>query len=82
MTWEIVVGLATLMGLFASVIKPMITLTNAITQLNSNFENLASQFRDFDTENSNSHKRLWTHNEKQDVLLQKQERRIHDLDGL
>lgn len=82
MTWEFVLGIFTLVGLMIAIVKPIITLTNAITLLNSNLENLANQFQEFDVSNSESHRRLWAYNEKQDSLLQTHERRIHDLDGL
>lgn len=82
MTWEIALGIVTLAGLMSSIIKPIITLTNVITQLNINCENLSHQFQEFGVSNSASHRRLWAHNEKQDSLLQNHEKRMHDLDGL
>ena len=34
-----------------------------------------------DSNNTESHRRLWEHNTEQDKVLQNHEQRLHDLDG-
>lgn len=81
MTWEIVGGIITLVGFLIAIVKPIISLTQAITALNINVSQLAERLSKFDEDNHDSHKRLWEHNSKQDKLLQEHSQRIHDLDG-
>lgn len=81
MTWEIVLGIIALFSFGVAVVKPIVSLTNAITLLNANCEALARQFSKFDKDNHDSHEQLWSHNNKQDKLLQEHGQRLHDLDG-
>ncbi|MDD3394167.1 MAG: hypothetical protein PHG19_05955 [Anaerotignum sp.] len=81
MTWEIVLGIIALFSFGVAVVKPIVSLTNAITLLNANCEALAREFSEFDQDNHDSHKRLWEHNTDQDKLLQEHGQRLHDLDG-
>jgi len=81
MTWEIVLGIIALFSFGVAVVKPIVSLTNAITLLNANCEALANQFKKFDKDNHDSHKRLWDHNNGQDEILREHGQRLHDLDG-
>lgn len=81
MTWEIVLGIIALFGFVVAIVKPIVSLTNAITLLNANCEAMAKEFNDFVKDNHDSHKRLWEHNTQQDKLLQEHGQRLHDLDG-
>lgn len=81
MTWEIVLGIIALFSFGVAVVKPIVSLTNAITALNFNVSQLTKEFSEFDKDNHASHKRLWEHNNGQDKLLQEHGQRLHDLDG-
>ncbi|WP_313524779.1 hypothetical protein [Anaerotignum sp.] len=81
MTWEIVVGIIALFSFGVAIVKPIVSLTNAITLLNANCEALAKEFSKFDEDNHDSHKRLWDHNKGQDEILREHGQRLHDLDG-
>ncbi len=81
MTWEIVLGIIALFSFGVAIVKPIVSLTRAITLLNANCAALAKEFSEFDRDNHDSHKRLWEHNTEQDKLLQKHGQRLHDLDG-
>lgn len=81
MTWEIALGIIALFSFGVAVVKPIVSLTNAITLLNANCEALAKEFSEFDKDNHDSHKRLWNHNNGQDEILREHGQRLHDLDG-
>ena len=80
MTWEIVVGLISLVTVCIAIIKPIVELTKAITKLDASCSDLSRRLTDFDEDNAKSHKRIWEHNEEQDTQLQDHEIRIHDLE--
>ncbi|WMI80890.1 hypothetical protein [Anaerotignum sp. MB30-C6] len=81
MTWEIALGIFALLGFVIALVKPIVSLTQVITRLNSNFEALTKEFREFNKANRNEHKELWDHNAEQDKLLRDHGQRLHDLDG-
>lgn len=81
MTWEIVLGIIALFGFVVAIVKPIVSLTKAITLLNANCEALAKQFSKFDKDNNDEHREIWEHNVEQDKLLQEHGLRLHDLDG-
>lgn len=80
MTWEIVLGIISLVTVCIAIIKPIVELTKAITNLDASCSELSRRFTVFDEDNAKSHKRLWEHNEEQDKQLQDHELRIHDLE--
>ena len=85
MTWEIVLGIVALFGFVSSFagicIKVVVPLTKSIVTLNDNVKNLCEKFSSFDEDNTKSHRRLWEHNDKQDLILGEHAQRLHDLDG-
>lgn len=80
MTWEILLGLITLVGFGATIVKPIINLTSSITKLDITFSALTDKFKRFDEGNAKSHESLWEYNEKQDETLEEHSLRLHDLD--
>lgn len=76
MTWEIIVGIITLVGFIISIVTPLIRLTSAMIKLNANMENLGSSLESLTTRNTESHRRIWEHNEEQDQKLEDHEHRI------
>jgi cell division protein FtsL len=72
----IVIALGTILGVGVVVVKPMLQVVRSITELNESIKSLARNFNVFETNNNNSHKRIWDHNEEQDKQLQDHETRI------
>lgn len=79
--WDIVKDTVVLVGLIITVTTPLLKLNTSISQLKSLLDSVVKQVQDNDRSNSNSHKRLWEHNEEQDEILHNHEMRLHDLDG-
>lgn len=78
--WQVITMLITLFGGAAVIVRPILNLTKAITELTSTCKQLDQQFSDFEGHNRESHKRLWDHNDEQDKILQKHENRISILE--
>lgn len=74
--WGVVGVIVALVGLFFTVGKPIIKLTNTISKLDSTCERLDTQFSAFEANNKNSHRRIWEHNEEQDNRINDHEKRI------
>ena len=81
MTWDIVAGIVLLAGFIITIVKTIIPLTNALTRLTERIDSLAEQVDTLYDKNTEPNKRLWSHNENQDAMLQNHEQRLHDLDG-
>ena len=81
MTWEIFLGISALFGFCVAVIKPVVSLTQAITKLNSSCDELGKNFIKFDESNAKSHQKLWKHIDDQNDVLAEHTLRLHDLDG-
>ncbi len=79
--WGVVTVLVTVVGLFAAVGAPVLKLNSTITRLQTVLDDLRSDFEDQKAHNSESHKRLWEHNDKQDEQLDDHEKRITRLEG-
>ena len=76
MTWEIFLGIVALVGFIISVTTPLIKLNSSITKLNAGVDTLQAALDRIEEENEKSHKRIWEHNEEQDVKLTNHENRI------
>ncbi len=61
---------------FISIIKPIISLTNAIAELNTSVKNLSQDLDDTIQNNIESHRRIWAHNDKQDKTLNDLDKRV------
>lgn len=81
MEWTVVLALVTLVGLFATVVKPVVSLTKAMTQLTMAVEHIDESLSEQRKHSKNAHQKLWAHNDDQDKLLDCHEQRLHDLDG-
>lgn len=85
MTWEIALGIFTLLGTvgsFAGIcVKVVVPLTKSIVELTGEVKMLRKEYEQLDTKRRSEHKALWEHNEKQDLLLDDHAKRLHDLDG-
>lgn len=80
MEWTVVTVLIALVGFGAAIIKPIVSLTRAITTLTVTVDNLQGDVEDIVTRNTESHARLWSKNTEQDEKLQDHEIRIHTLE--
>lgn len=70
--WGVIGVLIALAGFFSLIIKPIISLTKSITELNGNvrlFQNMFSQ-------NGDEHDRLWKHNDVQDAKIEDHDRKL------
>ena len=76
MEWEIVTVIIALVGLLATVTKPIMNLTNTITKLNDTCQSLEERMEKFERHNRDSHVKLWSRNDKQDEQLAEHENRI------
>ena len=68
-------------GLVITIVAALLKLNSTITKLISSVDNLDSSFAKFSTSNTESHRRLWEHNDEQDKKLSDHEYRIHRLEG-
>ncbi len=80
MEWEIVTVIIALVGLLATVTKPIMKLTNTITQLNDTCKTLEERMEKFENHNHDSHVKIWAHNDKQDEQIAEHENRISILE--
>lgn len=76
MTWEIVIGIIALFGFIVSVVTPITKLTKIMTELNFSVLGLKETVGQMNTKNTESHRRIWEHNEEQDIKINDHERRI------
>ena len=80
MQWEVVTVIIALVGLLATVTKPIMTLTRTITKLNATCEHLETKMEQFENHNHDSHVKIWAHNDKQDEQILNHENRISVLE--
>ena len=78
--WGVVGVIIALVGFIATIIKPMINLTQSITKLTVLVEKLCKDMDEEVAHRRESHQRIWEHNEKQDEMLSDHESRIHILE--
>ena len=87
MEWTVVTALVVIVGLFATVGKPIINLNSNIVKLNVSLDALNKradkQEHDLDEQKKEAraiHKGLWEHSNEQDKRLDEHERRIDKLE--
>ena len=80
MTWEIFLGIVALIGFIISVMTPIIKLNTSITKLNVALEALQTSMNKIDNDNTESHRRIWNHNDNQDALIEDHEKRISNIE--
>ena len=74
--WNVVGVLVVVAGLFLSVGAPVIRLNSTLTKLSTLVEAVQSRQDRQERDNTNSHRRLWKHNDEQDATLTDHETRI------
>ena len=80
MTWEIFLGIVALIGFIITVMTPIIKLNTSITKLNIALEALQTSMNKIDNDNTESHRRIWNHNDSQDALIDDHEKRISNIE--
>lgn len=78
--WGVVGVIVVLVGLIASILKPLINLNSSITKLTVAVENLQKDVEGMTAKSSEAHRRLWDHNEEQDHKLEDHEIRIQKVE--
>ena len=76
MTWEIFLGIVALVGFMITIISPLMKLSKTMTELNVNMQNLNQAMNTLTSNNTESHRRIWEHNEEQDSKIENHEKRI------
>ena len=76
MTWEIFLGIVALVGFLITIISPLMKLSKTMTELNVNMQNLNQAMNTLTSNNTESHRRIWEHNEEQDSKIENHEKRI------
>ena len=76
MTWEIFLGIVALVGFVISLATPLMKLSKTMTELNVNMQNLNKAMNVLTANNTESHRRIWQHNEEQDEKIENHEKRI------
>lgn len=79
--WGVVLVISALLGLFVVVAKPVVSLTQAITKLTATVESIKADFDSMSLKNTESHRRIWDHNDEQDKQIMDHDRRITRLEG-
>ena len=76
MTWEIFLGIVAIIGFIVTVTTPLMKLSKTMTELNINMQNLNQAMDTLTANNTESHRRIWSHNGEQDEKIENHEKRI------
>lgn len=74
--WTIVTVIATLIGICASVIRPLISLNGTITRLTAAVNVLEKNISGLAAKNSESHAKIWVKVEEHEDVLSRHETRL------
>lgn len=74
--WGVVGVIVVLLGIGATIIKPIVSLTRSITELTVTMRDFRQDLDNLTNKNTESHGRLWMHNDEQDEKIQDHETRI------
>lgn len=77
----LIIALGSILGVGTTIVKPLVQNVKAMTELTESVKALTEKFGNFEVNNHDDHKRIWTHNEEQDDLLNKHETRITVLEN-
>ena len=80
MTWEIFLGIAALLSFVVAVTGPMMKLNTSITKLNDSVDVLKDAINRIETDNEESHKRIWKHNDEQDKVIADHTQRLNNIE--
>lgn len=74
--WGVVGVIIALVGLGATVVKPLLALNTSIVKLTTRIDQMTDSLDEISTKNEKSHDRIWRHNDEQDATLDDHEHRI------
>ncbi len=74
--WTVVTVVATLVGLCATVIRPLMSLNGAITRLTEVVKKLERELHEMSEKNSQSHGKLWDAVSEHEESINKHETRL------
>lgn len=78
--WGVVGVLVTVVGLFLTVGKPMLSLNTSIVKLQEEMKSVSRGISDLNEKNSGDHKRIWEKVDKHGGQLEDHEKRIQHLE--
>lgn len=78
----LIIAVGTILSTGAIIVKPLIQNVKAMTELTESVKALTEKFNSFENNNHDDHKRIWSHSEEQDSLLNNHETRISVLERL
>lgn len=76
MEWTVVVVLVALVGLIVSVLTPAIKLNTSVTRLATLVENLDGKYSAMESNNAESHRRIWNELDGHTAELHEHDTRI------
>lgn len=76
----IILALSTIIGLYWTVCKPMLTNQKVMTELTCTMRELGQKLINFENHNRDSHKRIHERIDEHDEILQNHEIKLHDLE--
>jgi len=79
--WTVVTVIVVLVGLIASVAKPLLSLNATITRLNESVNALQKNIEGLAEKNDESHDRLWEKNYAMDEKLNNHETRLRVIES-
>ena len=79
--WGVVGVVTALVGLFVTVVKPLLTLNTSIVRLTERMEHLSTELSELTVRNTEKHKRIWDRVDEQAELLADHEKRIDQLES-
>ena len=74
--WTVVTVLVALLGLFATVAKPIVSLNATIARLSETVERLDGRLTEMNQRNADGHRRLWEECERHSVRIEDHETRL------
>lgn len=80
--WGVVGVIIALVGLGATILKPMLTLNSSIVRLTERMEHVSSELNELNEKNNQNHKRIWDRIDEHGDSLKDHERRIDHLENL
>lgn len=78
--WTVVTAIVVLLGLIATVAKPLISLNSTIIRLTDAVKVLEKNLDGIAGKNSEQHAKLWSHEAEQDEILRDHELRLRKME--
>ena len=78
--WGVIGVLVTVVGLFVTIGKPLLSLNTSIVQLREEMKSVNRGLDDLNGKNTQDHARIWTKVDKQGETLEDHEKRIQHLE--